>query len=256
MEGLQYKENLTVISGGYPGEQIGSDGIIQNWTDVPVATSSNTVSYWYRDSDTADNANSSRVVIRITDNYSIVKNEDRSFTVTVSSTIDSIVRDDVRGNPGSNTRNIFVRRNKDSAIIWSKRNDDISTAHTIATNINLGTSSFTLKPDGGINDHGTAYIRNNLSGYDSLTPPDSKIDEFWIGVNFRNTLPPDYVPGATYRNGTWYSHNRSGGTATLCDGDSWDQMRTVNGAVEQDSPPYILHDDEEWYNQRKVGQNG
>lgn len=254
-EGLQYKENLQIISGGYSGEEVGSSGVIQNWTDVPAMSGSNTVNYWYRDSDLAQNANSSRVVISVTDNWSAVLNDNRTYTVTITSVVTSIKRDSIRGNPGSGTRNIFIRRKKGGSVLWSKRGDPINTAHTIATNINLGTETITLQPNGGAVSQGAIYLRNNLPGHDNTRTPSIYVDEFWVGTSFRNTLPPDYVPGMTWNGTAWLSHNRSGGTATTLNNNStWVQMRTVNGPSGTGNPPLILHNDEVWHNERLIGQ--
>lgn len=255
MDGLQYKENLTIISGGYSGEEIGSDGLVTDWTDVPASTGSNTIKYWYRDSDSGNNNNSSRVVIEVTDSWSITRNADRSYTVVASSTIDSIVRDDIRGTPGSTTRNIFIRRTTGGQILWSTTGDNISTAHTIATNISLGSETFTLPPNGGETSQGTIYLRNNTAGHDGDPTPSAYVDEFWVGTNFRNMLPRDYRPGMTYNGTNWMSHNRASGAAGIYNGSSFTEMRTDSGdGIVTGNPPYI-RSSSDWVNQRLIGQD-
>ena len=254
LEGLQYKEDLTLISGGYTGEDIGSDGLIKNWTDVTEESGSNTISYHYRDSDSGNNNNSSRVVIRITDEWSVIKNEDRSFTVTVHSKIDSIVRDDIKGSPGSTARNIFIRRTKGSAVLWSKSSDPIATAHTIATNIDLGTSTFTLTPSTGTGVQGTLYLRNNALNHDGDKTPSAYVDEFWVGINFRNNLPKDYRPGMHRVNGAWKSHDRTSGKCHHLVSGTWTEMRTTDGHIKGDNPP-LKKVDGQWTNQLRLGEN-
>lgn len=255
ISGLQYKENLQVISGGYVGEEVGSTGLIQNWTDVPAQSGSNTVSYYYRDSDSGNNSRSSRVVIRITDDWTVTANEDRSYTVTVHTVINSIVRDDIRGNPGTTTRNISVRRTKAGRVLWSKSGDNISTAHTIASNIDLGSETFTLAASGGTKSQGTIYLRNNTAGHDGDKTPSAYVDEFWVGVNFRNDLPADYRPGKIRDgNGQWRSHNRTGGKCHIRTSTGiLKEMRTADGGVASNNPPYIRHRDGN-KNQRLIGQ--
>ena len=65
----------------------------------------------------------------------------------------------------------------------------------------------------------------------------------------------DYRPGQILDNNTiWQSHNRNSGADNVYNGSSWQTMRTENGAVGQDNPPYMRHQSA-WYNQRKIGAN-
>lgn len=82
----------------------------------------------------------------------------------------------------------------------------------------------------------------NSSGYDWLQ------HDVWATLfNF------DYRPGASLVNGQWQSHNRGAGASDIWTG-SWSTMRTDNGAVGTDNPPFMLNN--RWYNQRKIGLNG
>lgn len=63
----------------------------------------------------------------------------------------------------------------------------------------------------------------------------------------------DYRPGAVWNGSNWLSHNRGAGAANIRTGSSWQTMRTVNGGVGTDNPPFLRHSSG-WKNQRRVGQ--
>lgn len=64
----------------------------------------------------------------------------------------------------------------------------------------------------------------------------------------------DYIPGKSYDNSTWLSHNRTpNGSAKFYHGSWSSSMRTINGGSGTDNPPLIKHPGG-WKNQRKVGQ--
>lgn len=65
----------------------------------------------------------------------------------------------------------------------------------------------------------------------------------------------DYRPGAILDSGnSWKSHNRSSGAASVYDGSTWKEMRTIDGASGSNNPPKINHDNG-YKNMRKIGQN-
>lgn len=255
MAGLQFKENLTVISGGYAGEEIGSTGITQDWTDVPALSGSDTVTYYYRDSGNATNANSSRVDITVTETWSAVFNDDRSYTVTVRSVVDSIVRGHINGNPGTSTRKIVIKDSASGSVKWSTESDAINNAHTLATNIDLGTTTFTLQPNSGSVERSAIYLKSGFSSHFNDPVPSAYIDELWIGIGFRNTLPPDYRPMKIRNsNNVWLSCNRTGGKLNIrTSTGSMKELRTVDGGTGTGNPPSIRHSDG-WKNQRLIGQ--
>lgn len=188
--GLQYKENLTLISGGYSGEGIGSNGVTQDWTDVSSLSGSSTVTYYYHDSASLSDANSTIVRISVTDSWSAsVNSGTNQITVTVSSTLNSVVRE-VVGSPTAYSTSMFVKRTADGGVLWSANcvNASISESY-IGSPISLGSTTFTLNPGDSSNVHGTIYYRSNTCGHDGDTPPSLYVDEFWLGINFRNTLP-------------------------------------------------------------------
>lgn len=210
-EGLQYKENLTLISGGYPGENPGSDGVVQDWTETTGYSGSSTVTYHYNDSAQMTNANSTYVEINITDTWTATKDNRNYYHITVSTTINYIRRTKV-GNPSPLSVYMFARHDAGGANIWTSGGCvDAANSGTNATNINMGTTTIDLAPGQSTNVHGTVYFRSNICGHNNAKPPSIYVDEFWLGVNFRNTLPPDYRPGKTWNGSEWLSHNREAG---------------------------------------------
>lgn len=194
-KGLEFKEDLSIISGGYPGEGTGSDGVTQDWTETSGNSGSSTVTYYYHDSATTSDANSTIVYVTVTDEWTAVKRSDNTYEVTVHSTLDSIRRER-RGSPSPLSVSIFVRRERGGANIWTSGGCVSATANaTHATDVDLGTYTIILPPGQPAVTHGAIYYRSNICGYDSTNPPSIYVDEYWLGINFRNTLPPDYRPG-------------------------------------------------------------
>lgn len=250
--GLQFKENLSIISGGYPGEGVGSDGVTQDWTETPGDSGTSTVKYWYHDSQMLSDANSTIVEVTVTDSWTATKDPDNTYHVTVHSVLNSIVRS-VIGSPTALSAAMFVRRYAGGPNLWTSGGCvNAAASGSYANNVDLGTFTIDLPPGQETTTHGAVYYRSNICGHDGDSPPSIYVDEYWLGINFRNVLPPDYRPGDTYDNGNWYSHNRNAGWAGVWDGNSFREMRTLNGGVGNDNPPYIKHDSD-WKNQRKVG---
>lgn len=251
--GLQYKENLTLISGGYTGEGRGSNGVIQDWTETPGDSGTSVVKYWYHDSALTSDANSTLVEVTITDTWTATKDPDNTYHVTVHSILNSIVRS-VVGSPTPLSASIFVRRYAGGPNIWTSGGCiDAAAAGSYATDVDLGTFTIDLPPGQETTTHGTVYYRSNICGYDSETPPSIYVDEYWVGINFRNTLPPDYRPWSTWNGSNWLSHNRNAGWSGIWDGSTFKEERTLNGGVGTDNSPYIRYNSE-WKNARKTGQ--
>ena len=251
---LQGRETTVISSGGYPGEEHGATGgsIGESWVNVPDSGSS-TSTYYYRDSHELDNNRSSKVEVAIQDSWRIISVSENNFvTIETTTKILSIKRLDLRGST-SGTRNIYVRQEPGGGNIWTTSGDNISVAHNIAGEINVGTYRYTIPPlsEGG---RTTVYYRNNLPGHDSDPVPSIYVDEMWIGIGFKNTLPPAYIPGKIYKDGEWWSHNRTGGAAKIYTGSGWSaDMKTANGGVKKDNPP-LIYDGEDWYNMRRIGR--
>lgn len=251
--GLQYKENLSIISGGYPNEGIGSNGVTQDWTETPGDSGTSVVKYWYHDSALTSDANSTLVEVTITDTWAATKDPDNTYHVTVHSILNSIVRS-VVGSPTPLSASIFVRRYAGGPNIWTSGGCiDAAAAGSYATDVDLGTFTIDLPPGQETTTHGTVYYRSNICGYDTTPPPSIYVDEYWVGINFRNTLPPDYRPWSTWNGSNWLSHNRNAGWSGIWDGSVFKEERTLNGGVGTDNSPYIRYDSE-WKNARKTGQ--
>lgn len=251
--GLQFKENLTLISGGYTGEGIGSNGLVQDWTETAGDSGSSTVTYYYHDSALTSDANSTLVEVTVTDTWTATKDPDNTYHVTVHSVLNSIRRT-VVGSPTPLSVSIFVRRYPGGADLWTSGGCiDASATATHAVDVDLGTFVIDLPPGQETITHGAIYYRSNVCGHDSTTPPSIYVDEYWIGINFRNVLPPDYRPGANWNGSEWLSHNRNNGWTGIWNGTSFREMRTDNGAVGTGNPPLIKHSDG-WKNMRKIGR--
>lgn len=254
-QGLQFKENLTVISGGYQGEGIGSNGVVQNWTDTVGESGGTTTTYFYHDSAMASDANSTKVEVSITDTWSAQLLPGNVYRITVTTVVNSINRIKV-GNPSPYSASIRIKKTQGGSNVWTSGGcDNAATTHTIATNINVGTFSFDLPPATTGSSRGTIYYRSNICGHDSDRPPSKYVDEFWMGINFRNLLPNDYIPGKVLSGSTWLSHNRAtNGHAKIYHNSSWgNDMRTIDGGTGTSNPPYIRHPSGN-KNMRKVGQ--
>ena len=220
-------------------------------TDVLSGTS--TAQYYYLDSNvvTSGTANTSRVVIQVTDTWTVSFDSRNNLTVSVSSVLDSIVRDNVNGNPAGSSnlaRDMNAYQYEGGTSLWYYRDTNISAAKTIATNISLGTHVFTLAP-------GQMASRHSMFFFNKTVGAQTAGDRLNMGVKFVNILPPDYRPGATLDSGSlWQSHNREAGKAhILGSGGTWAEMRTMAGLEDSDNPPSIRLNDK-WLNQRLIGK--
>lgn len=258
----QWRTDASIISGGYDGEDTGIITGSTEWHTTDILTGSTSAQYYFRDSDRAQNANSSRVVVSISESWVASISSRNYLTVTLTTTINNIVRDDIRGNPGTLGRSFFVRREAGGPLIWSLSNDPINYAHTIlGTPLTLDSYTFTLAPGENLS-RGSVYFRGNTQGHDGDTPPSAYIDLMWLGTQFRNILPKDYRPGATLNtnNSIWRSHDRTNGACHILSNTSsmhWHECRTVGGDEgEKGNPPLILTapNANSWRNQKKLGK--
>lgn len=252
----QWKTDASIISGGYPGEDTGIINGSTDWNTTDVLSGSTSAEYYFRDSDSMQNANSSRVVVGIQESWTASISSNNYLTITLQTTINSIRRDDVTGTPGSNTRNMFIRREDGGTVIWSISNDPINTAHTILSSpIVLDSYTFTLAPGENLS-RGSVYFRSNVSGHDGDTPPSSYIDLMWLGTHFRNILPKETIPHAVLGpNNEWLSHNRTGGDLRLWNGSRWtDNLANTDGGTGYGDPPAVYYSDSKYHNARTFGK--
>lgn len=349
--GLQYKENLTMYSTGYQGEGVGSNGVVQDWTDLDVLSGSTTATYFYHDSIAGTDAHSTIVNVPITDTWTAtIDRVTNTIRVVVSTSVGTITRTKI-GNPGALEARLMIRRYRNGSNLWTFPSPLGPTDRTnAATNDSypgpgdIGTTTLILPP-GQENAFSSVFFRSEIYPYGVgvVTPPSSQwVDEFGMGVNFRNVLPlpttykiiydanggsgapltqttttgegsatftvssgtptwgsfkflgwsrtqysrtctdadveyragdiitlqeasptltlyacweKDYRPGKIIdNNGIWQSHNRPTGADNIRTASSWQTMRTIDGAVGTDNPPYMRHTSE-WKNQRKIGNN-
>ena len=252
----QWKTDAVIISGGYTGEETGIISGSTDWHTTDVLTGSTSAQYYFRDSDTGDNANSSRVVVDISESWTASIDSHNNLSVTLTTTITSIVRDDIRGTPGSVGRSFFIRREEGGPVLWSLSNDPINTAHTILSNpLVLDSYTFTLAPGENLS-RGSVYFRANTQGHDADTPPSIYIDLMCLGTQFRNILPKETIPHAVLGpNNEWLSHNRTGGDLRLWNGSRWtDNLANTDGGTGYGDPPAVYYSDTKWHNARTFGK--
>lgn len=253
----QYRAQFVIVEGGYPGETTGVTPSDDNWHTTSATSGSATHTYYYNDSTCASNSNSSRTKVNITDSWTVNIDEHNNMSVSVHTVINSIVRESYQGDPNSCASNIvadlIIRRQSGGTILARYNDQNFGTYGTVASNIDLGTYTFTLAPGQDAN-RSTVHYTNDAhfvgGGQEGLYD-----DVFRMGITFKNILPADYRPGATLDSSSvWQSHERTGGKAhILGTGNSWIEMRTVGGLVDMGNPPSIRKDNK-WYNQRKIGK--
>lgn len=226
----------------------------ENWqTSTPGYKDGGTVSYWYRDANVSYggqyvDSNSSRAVLSVTQSWTTSIDSRNYLTINLTTTINSIVRDDLRGsNQNTPGRNITIYEN--GSQILSVDDNLVATAHTIYGGTITRTQTIVLAPGQGT-ESDQYHLHNKVLG------TSQSYDDIRFGVQFKNPLPADYRPGKILdNNDVWQSHNRNGGSANVQKDDgTWKEMRTQNGAVGDDNPPYIRHSDG-YKNMRKIGDN-
>lgn len=268
----EWSAALTVESGGYVGEAISieQNGVIlfegavdsppqtidTGWTRTSTLSGSGTYTYTYRDSDLAQNAHSTKVWVTVRDEWTISFDSRNYMTVNVDTTLVSADRT-VVGSISNVDRHIWMRRYAGGPNYLDIL-DNASTAHTIASNINLGSYSFVLAP-GENATRASIYWRNTSHGYEDLPIPNIYTDILGVGIHFRNILPKDYRPGTSLdtNTGVWKSHNRENGACHVLKNGVWQECRTVGGDEGgQGNPPLMLRSPNanSWYNQRLLGK--
>lgn len=105
--------------------------------------------------------------------------------------------------------------------------------------------TFTIDVSGGGNTPILAYVSSGWGPGPLYEWMDHEVLVSWIDL--------DYRPGAvTNPGGSWLSHNRANGAANIRTASTWRTMRTVNGGVGSDNPPFMRHQSG-WRNMRRVG---
>lgn len=242
---------MEILQGGYPGEATGVSPADSDWHTTDQLTGSSTHTYYYHDSGCGNDNNSSLVEVNITDSWTASFDNRNNLTMTVHTVVNSIVRSAYSGNPnacGTILVRIHLKRESGGSDVAVYPSADgwmnMATYGTIASNVDLGTYSFTLAPGQELS-RGTLYLYNDAaSGYD---------DEFEMGIFFKNIMPADYRPGKIWDGSRWMSHNRDDGAANIRNTTSPVEMRTFNGGEASDNPPYIRHENSA-KNMRLIGQ--
>lgn len=223
-----------------------------------------TWSYWYHDANTPvagiyTDANASRVVVNVTQTWSTQIDYHNNLIVTISTIINSIVRDQAYGiNYDTPGRYINLYKQEGGQAVLSLTDLQVATNHTIYQGpLDLGSETFTITPGHGY-QRSSLFLHNQSIGATSY-------DDIWCGVQFMNPLPEDYRPGAVLKsdnpygnvtNGVWMTHNRTNGAChilTDINNNTWKELRTVGAPIAMGNPPSILHDDK-WYNQQLLGK--
>lgn len=246
-----YKSDTSLSYGVVPTSHTG-------WQTAQPGSQSGSWTYWYRDANVSSggvfsDANSSRTAISLTESWTASISSRNYLTITITTTINSVVRDDLRGaNQNTPGRNINIYREQGGAAVLSLTDTQLASAHTIWPGpMTLDQYTFTLAPGESL-QRSSLYLHNQTIGYASY-------DDIWFGVLFLNDLPKDYRPGASLDTNTsvWKSHNRTNGACHVLNGSTWQECRTLDGDQGgQGNPPLMLRaaNANSWYNQRLLGK--
>ena len=252
----QYRAQMIIVEGGYPGENPGVDPDDTSWHTTSATTGSATHTYYYNDSTCAANANSSRVKVNITDSWTVSIDDHNNMIVSVHTVVNSIVRQAWQGDPNACASNIvadiIIRRQSGGTVLARYNNQNLATYGTIASNVDLGTETFTLAPGQNAN-RSTVHYTNDAhftgGGQEGLYD-----DVFRMGITFKNILPADYRPGKVWNGSAWLSHDRTSGAANVRNTSTFVEMRTVDGPTGTGNPP-LIRDASSYHNMRLIGQN-
>lgn len=240
-----YQSDTVLSHGVAPTDHTG-------WQSATAGTQSGAWTYWYRDGNYGppwSDANSSRVSVSLTESWTASINARNYLTITINTVINSVVRDDLRGNnPATPGRTINIYREQGGSPILALTDSNISSAHTIWSGpLTLDSYTFTLAPGESL-QRSSLFLHNQTIGYQSY-------DDIWFGVLFMNDLPKEAIPHAILGpNNQWLSHNRDGGDLRLYNGSKWsDNLPNVDWGVGYGDPPSILKDGK-WLNARVIGK--
>lgn len=227
------------------------------WQTAAPGALSGTWTYWYRDANVSGpsgftDANSSRTAVSLTESWIASIDSRNNLTIQVTSIMNSIIRDDLRGtNQNTPGRNISIYRTESDPPILSLTDSQLAVAHTIWQGpMILDEFTFTLAPGQNL-ERSSLFLHNQTVGAISY-------DDIWFGIQWRNPLPADFRPGATLNTSTgiWRSHNRINGACHILPnttGANWHECRTIgNGDIFGD-PPSLYHD-AKWWNQLLLGK--
>ena len=243
-----YKSDTSLSYGVIPTSHTG-------WQTEQAGTQSGSWTYWYRDANVGpggvySDANSSRVAVNITESWTASIDNRNNLTIVIDSTINSIVRDDLRGqNVDSPGREIRIYREQGGYPVLTLTDSQLASAHTIFTGPQaLDRYTFTLAPGESL-QRSSLYLHNQTIGYQSY-------DDIWFGVLFMNDLPATAIPHAVLGadRETWLSHNRTGGDLRIWNGTRWtDNLENTDWGEGYGDPPSVLKNSK-WLNARVIGR--
>lgn len=245
-----YQSDTSLSYGVIPTDHTG-------WQTAEVGSQSGSWTYWYRDANVSGpsgftDANSSRTAISLTESWTASIDTRNNLTVTITTTINSVVRDDLRGaNQNTPGRSINIYREQGGAAILSLTDTQLAVAHTIWQGPQtLDQYTFTLAPGQSL-QRSSLYLHNQTIGYTSY-------DDIWFGVLFMNDLPAVAVPHAVLgsNSSTWLSHNRPNGDLRLWNGSRWtNNLENTDWGTGYGDPPSVMKENK-WLNARVIGFEG
>lgn len=243
-----YQSTTTLSHGVIPSSHTG-------WQTAQAGSQSGSWTYWYRDANVMSggaysDANSSRVAVSLTESWTASIDTHNNLTITINTTINSVVRDDLVGsNQDTPGREINIYRVQGGAAVLSLTDTQLASAHTIyGGSLVLDSYTFTLAPGESL-QRSSLYLHNRTIGYDSY-------DDIWFGVLFLNDLPAETIPHAILdNNNQWLSHNRTGGDLRIWNGSRWtDNLPNIDGGEGYGDPPSI-YKNSKWLNARTFGKD-
>ena len=252
---LELRPNFKIISGGYAGEETGVVGQTPVWRSAGDHGEL-LLEYYFRDSESSNNNNSSRVVMKLKIQFQALPRESNLIEVQCFINLLEIRRDDIRGNPGAGRRRMFLSGRTEYHNSLTVENSPINQSQVLWTgDSNLASGMEQIVPSTTGPQQFGVDIRSNVVGHNNTPLPSPFVDQMWFGVEFRNTysLPKAYRPGKIFNqaDGKWYSHNRTGGKASLTI-DNIATLGMVDDPEQGDNVPSIFNT--VWTHMKKIGE--
>lgn len=226
----------------------------ESWQTATIGDSgSGSWDYYFHDANNTNSSgwftddNSTRVRMTITQSWTTSVDDHNNLTINMTTTLGPVVRDDKRGvcnNLPARQIDWYTREGGPS--ILSLYDNQVGTPRTLYSGtITLPTYTITIAP-GTDAEKASIYVHNETVGY-------GWYDDVWAGVQFKNTLPADYRPGAVNDSGVWKSHDRTGGKCHVYNGAKYIEMRTQGAPTAMGNPP-STYKSSKWYNMAKLGK--
>lgn len=201
-------------SGGYANGV--SSGRLDNWTDVGMSGSHTATFYWYDRGREGDNGES-RVDLTVRNDWTATNNDDRSMTVTVTSTIVSMTRTVTTNFTNCHDSDTFYYRRLRFWLngqwlvgLYRDCSEGICSTHNVLTDYQLGRTTITVPPESESSGQQGFFIRNDTCGwsqwYDAADINYDVQAHGWYAdaisgsIRFRNTnpkIPPPPVVSLT-----------------------------------------------------------